>query len=242
MKRAAALFMYLSYKIETHYWLQISLKNWLWLAIVGPPVLAWVRRVSWAAAISVSAAGLLLLAGTVWARRRQYVIFEPDEPAAHDAGQHLAPLQVDEQVRCWAFGCFAVQGKTRYVINGDAQMSFVRTREHIVMAYIRRTRFLLLATALKKQVGWWYAFVRPDRLEKVQTGALAYGLKVEPALNVRYRPEQEPAHVQELYLVFEDAEARQRVLDDLCRDLVEQVRYSSTPSCISQSSRSSTMS
>ena len=218
MKRVAALYMYLCYKFETHYWLQISLKNWLWLAIVGPPVLALVRRMSWPVAVLVSATGLLLLAGTVWAMRKQYVIFEPEEPAAHEIAQHLAPIQVDEQVRCWAFGRFAVEGKERYVINADAQMSFVRTREHIVMAYVRRTRFLLLAAAPKKQVGWWYDFVTPDRLQEVQTGTCAYGLKSEFALNVRYR--QEPGRVQELYLVFEDVEARQRVLDDLRHDLV----------------------
>ena len=220
MKRAAVLYLYLSYKLETHYWLQISLKNWLWLAILGPPVLAFVRQVSWPAAALVSAIGVVLLAGTGWAKRKKYVLFDPAEPTTRDAAQRPAPAQVDEQIRCRAFGLFAVQGKERYVINTDAQISFVRTREHIVMAYVRRTRFLLLATSLKKAGGWWYVFVTPDRLQEVRLGTLSCGFRTEAALNVRYRSEQEPERVQELYLAFEDAETRQRVLDDLRRDLL----------------------
>jgi hypothetical protein len=223
VKRAAALFMYLSYKLETHYWFQVSLKNWLWAAIVGAPALALVRQISWPVAALASAIGASLLAGTGWARRRQYVIFY-EEPATPGADRHLEPVQVDEQIRCRAFGLFAVGGKERYMVDQDALVSFVRTREHIVMAYVRRTRFLLLAASPKGDVGWWYVFVTPDRLHQVRLGTLCYGLRTEAALSVRYRPEQEPEAVQEFYLAFEDLEARQRVLDDLRRDLCRDPR------------------
>ena len=137
----------MSYKLETHYWLQISLKNWLWLAVVGPPVLAWLQQTSWPAAAATSAAGALLLAGTQWAKSKHYTVLGPDRPVAVDASQRPTPIRVDEQIRCRAVGRFAVQDKERHVVNEDAQISFVRTREHIVMAYVRRTRFLLLATS-----------------------------------------------------------------------------------------------
>jgi hypothetical protein len=218
-KRVIALYLYLSYKLETHYVLQVSLKNWLWLAIVGPPALAFLRQTSWLLALLISTASALLLVGTRWARHKQYVVLMPAESQARDAPRNLAPIQVDEQTRCRAFGRFAVQGRERYVINEDAQISFVRTLEHIVMAYVRRTRFLLLAASAKQDVGWWYVFVIPERLQEVCLASLSYGFKTETALIIRYKSEQEPEQVQELYLAFEDMEARQRVLDDLRRAL-----------------------
>jgi hypothetical protein len=217
MKRAAALYLYLSYKLETHYWLQVSLKNWLWLVVVGPPVLAWLQKMSWMVALLASTAGALLLAGTQWAKSKHYTIFTPDGTVSM-ASQTPTPIQVDEQIRCRAFGQFAVEAKERFVVNEDAQISFVRTREHIVMAYVRRTRFLLLATSLKKDVGWWYVFVMPDRLQEVRLGTLYCGFTSQTALALFYRPEKEPDRVHELYLAFKDAETRQRVLDDLRRD------------------------
>ena len=101
----------------------------------------------------------------------------------------------------------------------DALLSFVRTREHIVMAFIPRTRFLLLAASLKKEVGWWYVFVTPERLLEVQTGSLWYGLATHAALIVRYRSDRLGDQVYELVLVFADLDTRQRVMEDLRLDL-----------------------
>jgi hypothetical protein len=205
-----------SYKLETHYWLQISLKHWLWMIVIGPPALALLRRLSWPVAALVSVIGAVLLAGTEWARRRLYALFQ-EGTAAREAD--TPPVQMDEQIRCRAFGRFAVGGKERYVANEDALFSFVSTREHIAMAYVRRTRFLLLATSLKKDVGWWYVFVTPDRLREVRPGILWYGLYARAALQVAYRSEQKPDQVETLHLVFDDAETRQRVTDDLALDM-----------------------
>lgn len=223
MKRIAALGLYLAYKLETHYWLGVSLKNWLWLALVAPPALAFLGYLVWPVAVLVSVAAVLLLAGSEWARRRHYVVFASDarstdrEAIATPGGSPpLAPLRVDEQIRCRAFGRFAVEDKQRHVVNADAQLSFVRTREHIVMAYVRRTRFLLLATSLKKDTGWWYVFMTPERLLEVRPGTLLCGFETHVALVVRSQAEEN--RVQELYLAFEDVETRQRVVDDLCRD------------------------
>jgi hypothetical protein len=223
VKRIFALYFCLAYKLEYHYCLQISIKNWLWTIAVGPLALALLRRIDWIVAVSVSAAGVLLLAGTLWAKHRQYVLLSdkrdiPESGWLH-AGQYVPPLQVDEQIRCRVFGLFAVGGKQRYVAYEDALLSFVRTREHIVMAFIRRTRFVLLAASLKKDVGWWYVFVTPDRLLEVQTSSLRYGLGTYAALIVRYRSEQQADQVHDLVLVFEDAETRQRVIEDLRLDL-----------------------
>jgi hypothetical protein len=215
--------MGLFYMLETHYWLGVSLKNWLWPVLVAPPALAALGYLAWPAALLASLGAALLLAGAEWARRRQYVVFAADEQGANPAdraaaggGPSLAPLCVDEQLRCRAFGRFAVEDKQRHVIHADAQLSFVRTREHIVMAYVRPTRFLLLAASLKKDVGWWYVFMTPKRLLEVQPGILRCGFQTHVALRICCRAEED--RVQEVYLGFADVETRQRVIDDLRRD------------------------
>jgi hypothetical protein len=223
MKRLAALYVYLAYKLEYHYWFQVSLKNWLWIVVVGPLAAALLRQLDWGMAAWMSTAGMLLLAGTVWAKSSQYVLLSDRKPisrsGASDIGQHSPPLRVDEQIRCRAFGLVAVNKRQRYAAREEALFSFVRTREHIVMAFIRRTRFLLFASSLKKDVGWWYVFVTPNRLEGIETAVLRYGLRTYAALVVRHRSEQKAEQVHELYLVFDDKETRQRAIEDLRLDL-----------------------
>jgi hypothetical protein len=125
---------------------------------------------------------------------------------------------VDEPLRCWASGLLGVEGKTRALAGERASISFVRTREHVVMAQVRRTRFLLLAPVSKADVGYWYAFFYPRQVQVVREGLLYCGFTVRPALELRYAGEEAGQSVQ-LYLAFEDASARQRLLDDLGRDV-----------------------
>jgi len=232
MNRLTALLFYLCYKLEAHYVMQVSLKNWLWLLVVLPPVLAFLRYLSWPIAILVSLVGVLSLLGTLWARRSRYLVFEPAQmgdggpdlvssPAGMPAGTPDA-MRVDEQVKCWASGSFAVEGKRRVIVNEVAQVSFVRTREHIVMAYVRRTRFLLLAASSKGEVGWWYVFFMPQLVREVQPGYLSCGLKTRPGLRLGYESKEEPGQVEEVYLAFEDARSVQRMLDNLRRDVAAQ--------------------
>ena len=77
MKRLAAWLMHLSYKLEQHYLLQISLKNWFWFLVAVPPLLAVFRRMAWLNAALLALLGGLALLGTEWARRSRYLIFEP---------------------------------------------------------------------------------------------------------------------------------------------------------------------
>jgi hypothetical protein len=229
MKRVAALLLYLYYKLEVHYVMQISLKNWLWLLVALPPVLAFLRYLSWPIAVFLSLVGLLSLAGAAWAKRSRYLVFEPAQisdgdptlpssPATARAAMRAA-MRVDEPVRCWAYGSFAVEGKQRAIVNELAQVSFVRTREHIVMAYVRRTRFLLMAGSAKGEVGWWYAFFMPDLVREVQPGYVSCGFRTRPGLKLGYESKGELGQVKEVYLVFEDPGAMLRMVDNLRRDV-----------------------
>jgi hypothetical protein len=128
-------------------------------------------------------------------------------------------LEVDQRLRCWVSGFLGVEGKGRALAGERAAISYVRTREHIVMAQVRRTRFLLLAPVPKADVGYWYAFFHPRTLQSVRPGTLYCGFSVRPGLALDYRDE-ENRRVQ-LYLGFEGPDARQRVLDNLRRDVTQ---------------------
>jgi hypothetical protein len=174
------------YRLEHHYFLEISLKDWLWFWIAAPLVGGFLRLWGWGAAIPLSLLAALLLAGIEWARRQHEWLFEPAALAMEDA---QAPIRVDEQTPGWACGAFSVNDRTRRVTGERALYSFVPSREHVAMAYVRRTRFLLLGRSLKGDVGWWYVFFRPRHVERVRTGFLSWERQKRPALAIRYRSE-----------------------------------------------------
>jgi len=155
----------------------------------------------------------LVLAAIVWLAGRQgYIIFR----ARHFAPLQVEPLQVDEKVAGRATGYFEVGSKRRYFVEARAYFSTVETREHILMAHIPRTRFLLIATSPRDEVGWWYVFFRPRMLHAVKTGEIYFGVQPRPALRVTHRPEA--SSVQTVYLSFDDADSLHRVLNDLRLD------------------------
>jgi hypothetical protein len=217
MKRLAMWLMYLCYKLEHHYLLQISLKNWLWFLVVVPPLLAVFRRMGWLNAAILSALGGLILLGTEWARRKEYLIFEPARlPGSRQA---RAPIEADEHVLGRASGPFAVAGKQKYLADEAVRLSYVRSREHILMARLRRTRFLLFARSLRSDVGWWYAFFKPRDVQRVETGYIWCGLRARPGLALSYRTPDEARDEATVYLAFPDVDTVQRVMADLRVDV-----------------------
>jgi len=223
VKRVLGLLLYTSYKLKYHYFIQISLRNWLWVLVFAPLVAAFIRRMAWYSAISSSVLGTLLLLGIDWSRRQGYAIFEPAPLGANaEAGP---PIQADEQVPCRAFGLFAVGGDRRTMVNEPARISYVSTREHIVMVYLRQTRFLLLTRSEGAEVGCWYAFFTPQDVQRVETGHIQCGIRTQPGLAVRYRSAEEGEdtetrnQVDTVYLAFDDTGTLQRVLDDLRLDV-----------------------
>jgi hypothetical protein len=177
---------HLCYRLEHHYFLEVSLKDWLWFWIAAPLAGGFLSLWSWGLALPVSLLSAFALGGVEWARRQHERLFEPAALALEGGG---APIRVDEQTPGWACGAFSVNGKTRRVTGERALYSFVPSREHVAMAYVRRTRFLLLGRSLKGDVGWWYVFFRPQHVEGVRTGWLSWGRQRRPALALRYRGE-----------------------------------------------------
>jgi hypothetical protein len=216
LKAIVGLLLYVGYKVQHHYLLRISLRNWLWALLVVPPGAAFLRRMTWLQAILFSLLAVLLLAGIEWTRRKGYMVFEPAQLDLRAAAR--APIEIDEQVPCQASGPFAVSDKRRHMVNERAWISYVRTREHIVMAYLKRTRFLLLARSLTTDVGYWYMYFTPEHVQHVEMGYVLCGVRSRPGLAIRYLSQEKPGQEKTVYLAFDDMDALQRVLDDLRKD------------------------
>jgi hypothetical protein len=210
----------LCYKLAYHRFLSIRLKRWLWAWVIVPPLVALVGRLAWVWAITISILGAAAYVATEVARRKQYVLFSPAEPgvATKPAQPALAALQVDEPLLCWASGVLGVEGKARALAGERASFSYVHTREHVVMAQVRRSRFLLLAPLSQGDVGYWYAFFHPRHVQAVRLGVLYCGFTLRPAFELHYAGEETGQSVR-LYLAFEDEGARQRALEDLRQDV-----------------------
>jgi hypothetical protein len=217
LKAIVGLLLYWGYKVRHHYLLRISLRNWLWALLVVPPGVAFLRRMSWLTAILLSLLAVLLLVGIEWTRRQGHLVFQPASLDLSTAS--LTPIAIDEQVPCRASGPFAVSDRRRYMVNEQAWASHVRTREHIVMVYQRRTRFLLLARSLTTDVGYWYAFFFPEHVQRVETGYVVCGIRSRPGLAIRYVSQEERGQAKTVYLQFDNVDALRRVLDDLRVDV-----------------------
>jgi len=120
-------------------------------------------------------------------------------------------------VPCRASGWFEVSDKRKNLLTEEAWYSFVRTQEHIVAAHVTRTRFLLLAQSMRRDIGWWYVFFMPEWVCEVRRGYQACAFRQQPALRIRYvrSSEGKPDRVEELYLAFPDPTAARRIAADL---------------------------
>jgi hypothetical protein len=213
------LILQLAYRLRRHFWLGWSLARWLGflLAVAGLGALirGWPR--SWPAMLL---GGLLLgyLLFLAWAARRRFVRFEGARgvPSRFQDDPPASPLRKEERVPVRASGWFTVEGMTQYYVDLEAEFETVGTREHIILARLYASRFLLLGNWPEHELGWWYTFFQPAMIQGLSAGRLHFGPQARPALRVVYGHEEEKP--QTLYLAFDEASALRRVWDDLARD------------------------
>ena len=220
MKRVLAWLLHGAYRLENHHLFEISLRNWLWAVVMAPPLVAFLGRLSWPWATFLSLMGFFAWVGAVLARERGYAVFEP--APVPEPNEQPPLLNVDEQIPVRVSGLFAVGGNERLLLNERAQYSFMPTREHVVMAYVDRTRFLLLARSRQIEAGWWYVFWKAARIRRVETGYVCAGLGRRPGIALTYQPEERPKQ-EAVYLTFDDHAALARVIADLRSDAPPQV-------------------
>jgi len=185
------------------------------LALVGG-ALGWIGV--WKGWLPLAAAlliGLVLgaLAGIgFWARWQGHMRMRPEN--GNLPLSVSAPLP-DEHVRLRASGRFEVMHSRRDFVNAEAVFTTMDSGEHVIMAHIRRSRFLLLGQWPVGELGWWYIFLPPESLASVTSGQLVFGLRHRPALEVCRRSCEEVE--RRLYLSFDDLEQRARVWAGLGR-------------------------
>ena len=145
--------------------------------------------------------------------RQGYIIFHQGK---EEATPDFTPLVPDEKVLLRATGHFEVSGMRRYFVEIIAAFSTLETREHVVMGWIPPSRFLLLASWPKAEVGMWYIFFKPEAIREIAVGEVHFGLRARPAIRINYR--RDKGGEETLYLSFDDTLQRRRVLEDLRRD------------------------
>jgi hypothetical protein len=194
----------------------------LWLLRGMSPLPAW----HWIVLALLALAGLALLVLRVAAGRRSYVVFTPQFGAAAPPATALRP---SDKEAVHATGMFDVEGRSGFFADLTAYWRSFASREHAVMAIAHESRFLGVGSRPAEDVGMWYAFFRPETVDAVTPGSLAFGARVRPGLRIDYRrtaplPEggkrsAQPKPVRAvLYLACEDEEARGRIWADLLAD------------------------
>lgn len=154
---------------------------------------------------------LVLVLVTLLAKRQGFIVFRRQGETSSPGVARLAP---DEKVAIRATGLFEVRGERRYFVEVTADFATMETREHIVMARMLDSRFLVGAP--KDDVGWWYVFFKPHMIEGIEVGQVHFGLRARPAIKLGYKTAEEK--VEPVYLSFNDPLQMQQVLQDLRRD------------------------
>ena len=155
---------------------------------------------------------LALVLVMLLAKRQGFIVFHHRGTA--DSKMDRIELAADEQVPIRATGLFEVRDKRRYFVEVTADFATMETREHIVMARMLDSRFLVGSP--KDDVGWWYLFFKPFMIRDIEVGQVHFGLRARPAIKLGY--ETDEGKVEPVYLSFDDPIQMQRVLEDLRRD------------------------
>ena len=221
----------LAYQLRLHRWgdtqLDILGRNLAFLAAAVILIQWLVRGRPSLPAWHWLALGLILLAGVgsivlrIWAGRAGYVVFMPQPDLAAPAPREMSP---EDKEAFFATGRFEVSEKHDHLANLTAYWRSFATREHAVMAIQHASRFFL-GSLPADQIGMWYIFFRPEDIEEVTPGVVAFGASRRPGLRVAYRrlpPEdakkpRKPSR-EVAYLAFESESGRERVWADLRAD------------------------
>ena len=204
----------LSYQLSNHRCNGWPLDYWLSFALVLVAGLASLRVVPGARATIYAVVGVFLglCVLAFWARRNHYVIFSAEDSPACPGP--VAPLRPSDRIELRATGRFEVEGKEHHFSERMACFRTFATREHVVMAIVPPSRFLLLGTRPESEVGMWYIFFRPEQVLDLTLGTLRFGRRPRPALRAVCQAEKGQETV---YLSFDDHAERQRVWADLQR-------------------------
>lgn len=206
----------IAYRLRRHFWGGWSVGRWLgallFLAVAG--VLIGSRTAKWPLAAALGALFLAYAGALLWARRQRYIAFEPQ--ALPDDLPPAAGLDMASLIPIRASGWFAVEGKRQYYVDLDADYQTVPSREHMILARVYPSRFLLLGRWPEREIGWWYIFFRPAMVRQVQLGRLHFGAR--PHLAIRLTCDQDAKAPETIYMTFDNLTTLEQVWADLAVD------------------------
>ncbi len=207
----------LAYQIHRHELGGRPLARWggIALVLVGALGALGVLPGGWAV---TATAGLLLsglVAFSLWARRRGYVEFLAQEASSGRMNPEGSALTPQDKIAIRATGHFEVEGRRGFFVELQAFFRTFATREHAVIAYVPRSRFLKVARWPEHEVGLWYIFFLPSQVVDLAPGTLVFGRERRLALRVLYQGER---GMETVYLSFDSEIDRRRVWEDLLWD------------------------
>jgi hypothetical protein len=177
-----------------------QLKQWVWAIVLLALVLG-------------GSATLLL------AQRKRYVLFRPDLESRLERPPNPPPPDSELPVR--ATGTFAIRDQVCYLVEHRAILTTPRSREHVLMAHLRRSRFLMIGQSHSGNWGWWYQFIRPEALIGVELGVIVHGWQPRTALKVSYQAADNKGNerIADTILSFENEGARALAWADLTQEM-----------------------
>jgi hypothetical protein len=213
------IILQLAYRLSRHLWLGWTLARWIGLLIFGLGLWALVHW--WPDPWPAVVAGFVFLVYVgilYWARRTGYVRYTrlPDEERHLKEQDAPPPLHKEELVPARVSGWLTVEGQNQYFVDVESDFETVGTREHIVLARVHPSRFLLLGKWPWEELGWWYFFVQPSMIRKVDIGELVAGPQPQRVLRIVYAPDTDTEGT--VYLFTDDIESLRRIWDDLLKD------------------------
>jgi hypothetical protein len=215
---AVGLILRFLYRLHRHLLLGWSLARWLGLLLAAAVVVTLfpLSAITWH---TIPVAGILMayVAALFWADRLGFVHFRASADAQHLIleAPAAAPLLPEERVAVQASGWFTVEGRDQYWVSLHGDFESVPSREHIVLACVHPSRYLLLGTWPDYELGWWYIFFQPATICQIYAGYLHFGPRPRLALRIVYASNHDTQ--QTIYLAS-DATALRRIWEDLIRD------------------------
>lgn len=186
------------------------------LSMIGSlAVVPWVIWDGWARGytvthVLVAALCLLLFILLLVLRLRRYVVF-CDEPVSVPEG--VRELGPDERVRMKVTGFLEVHGERRHFVEAPALFRTTELQEHIIMARLRTRASVGPIRSVANEWGWWYAFVSPKKVQRIDGTSVYHGLARRRAIRVVYTSED--GKDSSLFLSFDRPEDLALIAQDL---------------------------
>ena len=214
--RFLGFFLAIVYRFNRHYWLGLPLSVWVELGLVGGALFSMKRAhpaVPYLLLALAVAYALLYLIGL----RARYALFRP---TSGKPGPPPDVPQPDTEIAVWLTGRLAVHEQTRTLAHQPATLTTPRSREHILMTELKRSRLLLLASSRPEEWGWWYQFIKPEAIVDLEWGQLHHGWRPQPAIRITHRVErkEDKYELEKTILAFENHKTRLRAWSDLSLD------------------------